>query len=314
MMRIIFMGSAEFACHSLERLLQSDACEVVAVVTQPDRPQGRNLAVAGCPVKQYVGERGIPILSPVNINRPENLEILRGLAPDLMVVVAYGQILKPDLLAIPAMGCINVHGSLLPKYRGAAPIQWAIASGEKVAGVTTMFINERMDAGDIILKRELSIAPDDTGGMLHDSLARVGAELLGETVGLLLAGKAPRQPQDESMATYAPKLSKSDGRMDWTLPAETLHNRVRAFNPWPGCCCELSNGSKMRIKILKARVEAAASGKPGTILDVDGDGLLVKAGGGNALRLIEVQPEGRPVMSGAAFLRGRNIKIGMELL
>lgn len=308
-MRIVFMGSAGFACPSLECLLRSVEDEVVAVVTQPDRPQGRNLEVAGCPVKRYIGERGTPVLSPENVNSPGSLERLRGLAPDLAVVVAYGQMLKPELLAIPKSGCINVHGSLLPKYRGAAPIQWAIAHGEKVTGVTTMHINERMDAGDIILKREVPVGPEDTGGALHDALARAGAELLVETVAMLRAGTAPRVPQDEPAATYAPKLSKADARMDWTLPAAVLHDRVRAFNPWPACCCELPGGPGMRIKVLKTRVEAS-QGRPGTVVGVGADGVLVQAGDQYALRLIEVQPEGRKVMSGAAFLRGRRVAVG----
>lgn len=312
-MRIVFMGTAGFACHCLEQLLQSKADEVVAVVTQPDRPKGRNLEVAGCPVKRFVGERGIPVLSPESINTPENLDVLRGLMPDLMVVVAYGQLLKPALLAIPRLGCINVHGSLLPKYRGAAPIQWAIANGETVTGVTTMYINERMDAGDIILQRVVAVGAEDTGGTLHEVLARVGAELLGETVERLREGNAPRERQEESEATYAPKLSKADARMDWTMPAMTLHNRVRAFTPWPGCFCELVGGAaRMRIKILKTRIEVS-EGKPGTVMGVGEEGVLVQAGDGFALRLVEVQPEGRKVMSGAAFARGRSIEVCGEV-
>ncbi len=285
---------------------------MVAVVTQPDRPRGRNLEVAGCPVKRYLGERGTLVLSPESINAPESLERLRSLAPDLMVVVAYGQLLKPALLSIPRMGCINVHGSLLPKYRGAAPIQWAVANGERVTGVTTMFINERMDAGDIILKREVPVGPEDSGGALQDVMARVGAELLGTTVALLRAGKAPRVPQEEAAATYAPKLGKADARMDWSLPAATLHNRVRAFNPWPGCCCEVPGEPGVRIKVLKTRVEAVR-GRPGTVMEAGGDGVLIQAGDEYGLRLIEVQPEGKKVMSGAAFVRGRHLEVGGEM-
>lgn len=311
-MRIIFMGSAAFACPSLDCLLQSGEDEVVAVVTQPDRPRGRNLEVAGCPVKRRVEERGTPVLSPECVNASESLEGLRRLTPDLIVVVAYGQLLKPALLAIPRMGCINVHGSLLPKYRGAAPIQRAIANGERVTGVTTMFINERMDAGDIILQREVPVGAEDTGGVLHDVLARVGADVLVETVALLRAGKARHVPQDEKAATYAPKLGKADARMDWSLPAATLQDRVRAFNPRPGCCCEIPGTPGVRIKVLKTRVEPVR-GRPGTVMEAGGDGVLVQAGDENGLRLMEVQPEGKKVMSGAAFVRGRQIEVGGEV-
>ena len=311
-MRIVFMGSSGFACPSLECLLGSGEDEVVAVVTQPDRPKGRRLEVSGCPVKQYLGKRSIPVLSPENVNASGSLESLRGYKPDAMVVVAYGQLLKPALLALPRLGCVNVHGSLLPKYRGAAPIQWAIANGETVTGVTTMYIDERMDAGDVILRREVPVGPEFTGGELHDVLAHVGAELLRETMNLLRAGKAPRWPQDEAEATYAPKLSKMDSRLDWNLPATTIHNRVRAFNPWPGCCCEIPRESGMRVKIVKTRVEPS-EGRPGIVVEAKGDGILVQAGGGAGLRLLEVQPEGRKPMSGAAFLRGHSTVAGVEV-
>ena len=308
-MRIIFMGSADFACASLDRLLADGQADVVAVVTQPDRPRGRNLELAACPVKERVRERAIPVLTPSNVNTPESLVALRELKSDLMVVVAYGQLLKPDLLSIPAMGCINVHGSLLPKYRGAAPIQWAVANGEPATGVTTMYVNERMDAGDIILRRETPIAADETGGSLHDRLAQIGADLLEETVELIRAGTAPRLGQNEAEATLAPKLKKSDGRIDWVLPAATIHNRVRAFNPWPGCFCEALRESGHFVKVLKTRVEAGR-GSPGQVIDVSGDGPLVQAGDRGAVRLLELQAEGRKAMSGAAFIRGRAWKMG----
>ncbi len=309
-MRIIFMGSADFACPCLETVLKSDRDEVVAVVTQPDRPKGRNLELASCPVKQYAASRGIPVLSPERVNTPPSLALLSSLSPDLIVVVAYGQLLKPALLALPPRGCINVHGSLLPRYRGAAPIQWAVANGDAVSGVTTMYMNEGMDTGDMILKREVPVDPGDTGGRLHDKLAVVGAELLRETLELIRAGTVPRTPQDDSLASVAPKLKKQDGRLDWNQPALTLHNRVRAFNPWPGCFCDLPDEPGKVLKVLATRVEPfdPASGSsdralPGTLLDVGGDGPLFKAAD-QAIRLLEVQPEGRKPMSGAAFLRG----------
>ena len=200
-MRILFMGSAEFACPALEALLSDSRNDLVAVVTQPDRPKGRNLAVAPCPVKHYLGARAIPVLTPERVNHPDSLAHLRSLAPQLIVVIAYGQLLKPELLALPPLGCINVHGSLLPKYRGAAPIQWALAHGEPVTGVTTMYMDERMDAGDIILQQPVPVTPEDTGKTLHDRLATAGAALLTTTLDLLRAGKAPRVSQDAAQAT-----------------------------------------------------------------------------------------------------------------
>ncbi len=308
-MRIIFMGSAAFACPSLERLLANPADEVVGIVTQPDRPKGRRLELAPCPVKDRLGNRGIPVFTPEKVNTPESLAILGALRPDVIVVVAYGQILKPALLALPPLGCINVHGSLLPKFRGAAPIQWAVALGEQVTGVTTMFLNERMDAGDMILKRELTIAGDDTGGTLHDKLAAVGADALAETMALLRAGRAPRVPQDENAATVAPKLKKTDGRIDWTMPAQTIQNRLRAFNPWPGCQCELPAGSGRWVKILAAGMEPDGQAGPGAILSNAEAGPLVQTGAG-ALRLLVVQPEGKKPMPGSAFVRGYPLRAG----
>jgi methionyl-tRNA formyltransferase len=308
-MRILFMGSAGFACPALESLLADDRNNVVAVVTQPDRPKGRNLALSACPVKHYLGARAIPVLTPERINRPESLDRIRALGADLIIVVAYGQLLKPDLLAIPPKGCINLHGSLLPQYRGAAPIQWALANGEPVTGVTTMHMNERLDAGDMILRCEVPIRPDDTGGSLHDRLAKAGASLLAATVNLLRTGEAPRVRQDESLATFAPKLKKSDGRITWSLPAMAIHDRVRAFNPWPTCFCEIPSGSGRFIKVLKTRVETGTAA-PGTLIDTSGDGPLVQAGDGTSVRLLEVQPEGRTAMSGAAFMRGHPLTCG----
>lgn len=304
-MRILFMGSAGFACPCLEQLLSCPRDEVVAVVTQPDRPKGRNLEVSACPVKAYLGSRNIPVLNPAKVNAPESLAEIQRLRPDLLVVVAYGQLLKPALLSIPPLGCINVHGSLLPRYRGAAPIQWAVAHGDAVSGVTTMYMNEGMDTGDMILKREVPIDPCDTGGSLHDKLAKVGASLLGETVELIRSGRVPRVPQDESLATVAPKLKKADGKIDWNLPAVTIHNHIRAFNPWPGSFCIMPGNPGITLKVLATRVEPfpSAGGKVGEVLEPAGDGPLIQTGL-QAIRLLEVQPEGRKPMTGAAFLRG----------
>ena len=311
-MRILFMGSAGFACPCLEALLQNPHDEVVAVVTQPDRPKGRNLERSACPVKAYLGARHIPILSPEKVNSPESLSALQALTPELIVVVAYGQLLKAPLLALAPLGIINVHGSLLPNYRGAAPIQWAVANGDTVSGVTTMYLNERMDAGDMILKRELPIDDADTGGAYHDKLARVGAEALRDTVELIRKGLAHRQVQNEAEATFAPKLKKCDGRIDWTLPAETIQNRIRGFNPWPGSFCVIpADGGKI-VKVLAVRVETG-TGVPGTVIALGGEGPLIQAGNDRAIRLIEVQPEGRKPMSGSAFLCGHTLEVGIRV-
>ncbi|MBU4199846.1 MAG: methionyl-tRNA formyltransferase [Verrucomicrobia bacterium] len=310
-MRIVFMGSAELACPCLDRLLTGVSDSVVGVVTQPDRPKGRSLQTAPCPVRALAAVRGIPILTPENVNAPESVQAIRALTPDLIVVVAYGQILKPGILEIPLKGCINVHASLLPKHRGAAPIQWAIARGEAQTGVTTMFLNEGMDTGDIIDQAVEPIREDDTAGTLHDRLAMLGADLLARTVESLRQGTVRRTPQNPVEATYAPKLKKSDGCLDWSRPAVELHNRIHGFNPWPGCYLEIHQPKPLSVKVLKARV-VAGQGKPGEILSNQGDGPVIQAGD-QALRLLELQPEGRKAMPGAAFLCGHPLKVGDRL-
>lgn len=310
-MRIVFMGSAELACPCLERLLADGPDTVAGVVTQPDRPKGRSLRPGPCPVRALAARRGAPVLAPEKVNAAESLRAIRELAPDLLVVVAYGQMLKRELLGIPPRGCINVHASLLPRYRGAAPIQWAIARGERRTGVTTMFLNEAMDAGDIIAQAEEPIRDDDTAGTLHDRLAALGAELLARTVAALREGTIRRVPQDPAQATYAPKLKKSDGCLDWTRPAVELSDRIRGFNPWPGCYCDFPGVKPLRVRVLKARV-APGRGQPGEILSNQGDGPLVQAGD-QAIRLLELQPEGRNVMPGAAFVCGHPLKVGDRL-
>jgi len=322
-MRMVFMGSAPLACLPLEVLASHRDTEIVTVVTQPDRPKGRRLRTAACPAKARASSLGVPIFAPENVNDPDSIDAIREMSPELVVVVAYGQILSAPLLNVPAHGCVNVHASLLPKYRGAAPIQWAIARGEKVTGVTTMFMNERMDAGDIISQSEVPIDQGDTAGSLHEKLAEAGARLLLETVAAVRTGNAPRVAQVESEATLAPKLKKAHGRIDWTLSAREIYNRVRGFNPWPVCWSELGGSSPVRspgrgtrkdggsLRVLKVRVEEA-QGRPGEVVGVSGDGPVV-ATGRQAVCLLEVQPEGGRVMSGAAYLRGHGLAIGDEL-
>lgn len=307
-MRIVFMGSSEFACPTLEALLGAGRDEVLAVVTQPDRPKGRSLHLAPCPVKSRVGDR-IPALTPDRVNAPDSLARLEALRPDMLVVVSYGQILRPALLALPPLGCLNLHGSLLPRYRGAAPIQWAVARGEHVTGVTAMFMNERMDEGDIIGQREVAIGPEDTAATMHDRLAVVGAELMLETLDAFRRGGVTRQPQDPRFATYAPKLRKEDGWIDWTSPAAEIASRVRGFNPWPCACCGWPPGSGRMLRVLRARAEDASGAQgAGEVIATRG-GPLVRAGHG-AVRLLEVQPEGGKRMSGEAFVCGHRLPVG----
>jgi methionyl-tRNA formyltransferase len=307
-MRVVFFGSATIGFPLLEALLASSQDEVVMVVTQPDRPAGRKQQLTPCPVKSFAQERGLPELSPEKVK--DCLPELIALNADLFVVVAYGQYIPQSVLALPKHGAINLHPSLLPKYRGSSPIQWALANGDTVTGVTILYVSEKMDAGDIILQRNVPIGVNDTSATLEPILAAAGAELLMEAVEQIRNGNVFRHPQDDAYASEVRKLTKEDGRLDWTLSAETLRNRIRGFTPWPGCFCELSDGS--RLKILKAVVEARI-GVPGEILGVDGAGPLVAAGEG-ALRLIEVQPSGKCVMDGASYLRGYPMLQGVRLV
>ncbi|MFA6172486.1 MAG: methionyl-tRNA formyltransferase [Kiritimatiellales bacterium] len=306
-MRVAFFGSAAIGLPLLEALLASAQDEVVAVITQPDRPAGRNQQLTPCPVKSFAQERGLLVLSPEKVSA--SLHELSILNADLFVVVAYGQYIPQSALLLPKYGAINLHPSLLPKYRGSSPIQWAVANGDTVTGVTILYVSEKMDAGDIILQREIPIGPDDTSATLEPVLAAAGAELLMEAVEQIRNGTAPRHPQDDTAATEVRKLAKEDGRLDWTLSAEILRNRIRGFTPWPGCFCEMPDGQ--RLKVMSAAVEDR-TGVPGEIISDGGAGPLVAAGRG-ALRLLEVQPSGRRAMDGASYLRGYPLTPGVRL-
>jgi methionyl-tRNA formyltransferase len=318
-MRVVFMGSAEIACPSMTALLASSTLEVVGCVTQPDRPSGRSLKDTPCPACAYARARGLEPYTPDDVNQPQSLAWLRGLRPDVVVVIAYGQILSPAVLAVPPRGCINLHSSLLPRYRGAAPIQWAIANGESVTGVTAMCMDAGMDTGDILAAREVPIGPDDTASDLHDKLAVVGVALLMETLAQVADGTVTRTPQAHAEATYAPKLRKADGSIDWRASARSICDRVRGFNPWPCCYCnvpmhEREDGKREgseRVRVLRARV-CEGKGEPGVVL-VGGDEAPVIACGAGAVELVDVQPEGRRRMSGAAYARGRTLRVGDRL-
>jgi methionyl-tRNA formyltransferase len=302
-MRVVFFGSAEIGFPSLEALLSSPQDEVAAVVTQPDRPAGRNRKMTPCPVKSFAQERGIAVLSPEKVK--ESLAELAALAADLFVVVAYGQYIPPAVLALPRHRAINLHPSLLPKYRGASPIQWAVANGDTLTGVTILYVSEKMDAGEILLQSPVPIGPEDTSVTLEPVLAEEGARLLMAAVQQIRAGTVRPAPQDDSAATEVRKLAKEDGRLDWSLPAETLRNRIRGFTPWPGCYCELPDGQ--RLNVIKASVEEICTGVPGELLEASGAGPLIATGRGG-LRLLEVQPPGKRIMDGSSYLRGHPLR------
>lgn len=300
-MRIVFMGTPDFAVPSLERLLR-DGHQVVGVFTQPDKPQGRGYKLAPPPVKAVALERGIPVFQPAALRDGTALEQLRPLDPQLIVVVAYGKILPREILELPPLGCINLHGSLLPKYRGAGPIQWSVIRGEPVTGVTTMYMAQGLDTGDMILKSQTPIGPEETYGELHDRLKELGAQCLSETVELIERGQAPRIPQDDALASYAPMLDKELARLDFSKPARELHNLIRGLSPWPVAHTTLEG---KRLKVHRARLAQVPQhqARPGAVLP-EGGRLLAACGQG-ALELLEVQLEGGRRMSGQEFLRGR---------
>lgn len=304
--RIVFFGTPSFAIPTLQDLLKGPD-KVVGVVTQPDREKGRGRKVVISPVKEVALQHGLIPLQPEKAKGEAFQEALKRLQPDLMVVVAYGQILPRSVLDIPKNGAINVHASLLPKYRGAAPIAWAILNGEKVTGVTTMVMDEGMDTGDILLQAETPIDNGETCETLHDRLASLGAQLLSETVEKTKAGTIRPIQQDHSKATYAPPLKKEDGHIDWEKEAEEIDRQVRAFNPWPGAFTKLGG---LLLKVYKGEVrEKAPSGKAGTVVWVGSDFVEVEAGKGSYL-LKEVQLEGRKRLAIREFLSGHPVPVG----
>jgi len=307
------MGTAELACASLKALLDSPHFEVVGVVTQPDRPKGRGLKLQPSPVKKIVAGAGLPVWQPGRACQSDFLAELAALRPDLLVVVAYGRILPQAMLDLPRFGGVNVHASLLPKYRGAAPIQWAILNGDVETGVTIMKMAAGLDSGDILSRRSVPIFPEDNSAALHERLAVLGAELLVPTILEYTSGRITPRPQVESEASYARKITKEDGRLDWTQPARTLWNQVRAFTPWPGAFTTLSETSARRLlKIFRATIEDNRHGPPGEILQADKTGLIVACGQG-ALRLHELQLEGGRKMTAAELLAGHPLQPGTKL-
>jgi methionyl-tRNA formyltransferase len=296
-MRIVFIGTGEIGVPTLKALLNSEH-GVVGVVTQPDKPVGRAQLIEPPPIKTALATTNIPILQPSRIKDRQAIEEIRALEPDVIVVVAYGQILPRDILEIPKIACLNLHASLLPRWRGAAPIQASIATGDRETGITVMYMDEGLDTGDILLQRSIEILPADTGGLLHDRLAKVAPKALLESLELLAKGRAPRTPQDNAFATYAPKLKREDGKIDWSDPADTIERQIRAFDPWPGAFMKFAGRN---LKIFSA-VVVDVRGKPGEILRDEKE--LVVAAGEDAVSLGDVQLEGKRRMAAAEFLRG----------
>lgn len=305
-MRIVFMGSAELAVPSLKAILENGKDEVVGVVSQPDRPAGRKRIPTPCPLKAFAERRDLRVLTPEKIGAPESVEALAALEPDLLVVVAYGQYIPTRVIDLASRGAINVHPSLLPKYRGSAPIQWAILNGDRETGVSIIYLARKMDAGDILRQETYPLREEETSATLHDKLAILGSELLLGAIDDIRNDCVTRTVQDESQVIEIRKLTKEDGEIDWTQSAETIRNRIRAFDPWPGSFCRLPGGEV--LKIWKAELEAG-QGAPGELLD---DQLLVATGEG-ALRFIEVQPAGKKRMSSGAFLNGMPLSKGQRL-
>ena len=308
-MRVVFLGSGSFAIPSLEALLGSGH-DVAAVVTQPDREKGRGRTLSPPPLKPVAAARGLKILQPRRVREPESVAALEALAPDVQVVVAYGQILPRRVIDVAPRGTVNVHASLLPRYRGAAPVQWAIVNGETETGVTTMLIDEGLDTGPVLLAEATPIGPEETADVLESRLATMGGDLLVRTLRGLEAGAIAPRPQDAARATLAPLIKKEDGLIDWSARAEALARRVRGFHPWPGAHTSVHGRG---LRVLRARPETGRTGPPGTLLAIDRDGLVVASGDSTALRLIEVQPESRKPMPAAAFAAGARLSAGERL-
>ena len=305
-MKILFMGTPDFAVPSLQALIEAGH-EIVGVFTQPDKPKNRGMKLLPTPVKVVALEHDIPVFQPTKLRDGTALETIQGLAPDLIVVAAYGRILPQEILDYPKLGCINVHSSLLPKYRGSAPIHWAILNGDAESGVTIMNVVLELDAGDIISQAVTPIDPDETVENLHDRLAHMGAKLLVDTVVAIENGTATRTPQQADLVTHAPMLSRALSPMDFTRPARELHNQVRGLIPWPAAVTEL-NGT--RCKIFSTSVLAETTGKePGTVIAADKKGLKIACGGGTVLQINELQADGGKRLKAADYLRGHPIPV-----
>jgi methionyl-tRNA formyltransferase len=304
------MGSGDIGLPSLRWLGSMPKIELVGVVTQPDKPVGRAQTLTAPPTKELANSLGVTVLQPTKVRKPDALAEIQALSPDLVVVMAYGQILPKSLLEMPRIACINLHASLLPQHRGAAPIQAAILAGDRRTGITTMHMAEGLDTGDIILQHTIPIRHRETGGSLHDRLADLGPAILEETIAQLAAGTAPRIKQDDSLANYAPKLDRDTGRIDWTQPALHLDRLIRAMNPWPGAYTQLDfSGKLLRLKLHRVLPIHRLAATPGIVIRHVQRGIIVGTGEGSLL-LLEVQLEGKRRMQASEFLRGFSLPVG----
>jgi methionyl-tRNA formyltransferase len=300
-MRIVFIGAGEIGVPTLQALLRSSEHQLTGVVTQPDKPVGRAQRIEPPPIKKALAGGKVPILQPARIKDRQAIEEIRALQPDAIVVMAYGQILPRDVLEIPPIACLNLHASLLPRWRGAAPIQAAIAAGDRETGITAMYMTEGLDTGDILLQRKMDISPTDTGGSLHDRLAQIAPEALLEALQMLAKRNAPRISQDNALVTYAPKLTRDDGKIGWSEAAEVIERKIRAFNPWPGAFAEIATPGIRKLKIFSAAI-VDLNGGAGEVLRSGKE--VIIATGRKALLLGEVQLEGKRRMSATEFSRG----------
>ena len=307
-MRIVFMGTPDFAVGSLQALAEAGKYEIVSVITQPDRPKGRGRQMLMTPVKEYALSQGYEVHQPQRVKTPEFVAQLREMNPDLIVVAAFGQLLSQEILSMPKYGCINVHASLLPKYRGAAPIHYAIMQGEKESGVTIMQMDIGMDTGDMIKKVVVPIGENMTMGELHDELKVKGAELLLEVIEDIEAGKAQPEKQSEAEATYASLLKRDMERIDWSKAAADIHNLIRGFNPAPGAFTKLPDGKNLKIW-GSCLTDKTATAEPGTVVEATKHSFFVACGEG-VLEIIEVQPESKKRMAAQVFINGRGVQVG----
>ncbi|MBM6869571.1 methionyl-tRNA formyltransferase [Pseudoflavonifractor phocaeensis] len=306
-MRILFMGTPAFAVPSLEKLI-ADGHEVCGVFTQPDKPKNRGMKLLPPPVKECALSHDIPVYQPTKLRDGTALALIQSLAPELIVVAAYGRILPDDILAAPPRGCVNVHSSLLPKYRGSAPINWAILNGDKETGVTIMHMAHDLDAGDIIAQAATEIGPDEDAESLYDRLAVLGAELLGRVLPAIADGTAPRQPQDPEKVTFAPMLDRSLSPVDWTRDAQAIHDQVRGLRPWPAAVTDVLGKT---TKLFASRVSGVPTAKgPGTVVEAGKNGIGIACGDGTILYITELQAEGKKRMAAADYLRGNPVTVG----
>ena len=303
--RTVFMGTGEIGLPSLKLLLARSDCDVVGVVTQPDKPAGRSRALKGSIIKEVGATHGLPVFQPVSLRKPDSLETLQTWNPDLIVVMAFGQILPKSVLDLPRIACLNLHASLLPKYRGASPIHAAIAAGENETGISVMFMAEGLDTGDVLLMQRERIRRRDTAGSLHDRLSAVAAHALSQAIDQLSAGAAQRVPQDDTAASYAGRLTRADAMIDWSLPTRQIERQIRAMNPWPVAwtTIQLADGTRRDLKVFSAISCRESAGDPGRILRADDRGTLIAAGEG-AILIRQVQMEGRKRMTAGEWQLG----------